>query len=454
MMSSFTIARILLFTVVIVYLISAPISFQQLAKSSAADGAANDQFGYSSAISGDVALVGAYKAEVGSNSDQGAAYIFRSSDGGATWPSSETQKLTASDGASNDYFGHSSAISGDVALVGANKADNQGAAYIFRSSDGGATWPSNYTQKLTASDGASDDFFGISSAISGDVALVGANQADPNGNKNQGAAYIFRSSDGGATWPSNYTQKLTASDGDPYDNFGHSSAISGDVALVGAYKAEVGSNSAQGAAYIFRSSDGGATWPSNETQKLTASDGASNDYFGHSSAISGDVALVGAIYAKVGSNTYQGAAYIFRSSDGGATWPSSETQKLTASDGASNDYFGISTTISGGVALVGAYGGNSNKGAAYIFRSSDGGATWPSSETQKLTASDGASNDYFGRSSAISGDVALVGASGVQGNRGAAYIFGYRTVVVQSSSSREPRSTTVCVVNGRACHCS
>jgi hypothetical protein len=384
-MISFTLARILLFAVVIVCLISAPKEWRQDAKSSASVSAPADYFGESAAISGDVALVGA----IGVNSNRGAAYIFRSSDGGATWPSNETQKLTASDGANDDYFGYSCGISGDVALVGAYKAKigsntDQGAAYIFRSSDGGATWPSSETQKLTASDGAWGDYFGRSSAISGDVALVCAN---------------------------------------------------------------LGSNNNQGAAYIFRSSDGGATWPSSETQTLTASDGASNEQFGYSTAISGDVALVGAVYADVNGKSSQGAAYIFRSSDGGATWPSNETQKLTAWDGASNEQFGYSTAISGDVALVGAkntgFPGKSNQGAAYIFRSSDGGVTWPSNDTQRLTASDGGTNNYFGKSAAISGDVALVGAIGADTLRGAAYIFGYTTVVEPSgSSSRSARAAS------------
>ena len=229
--------------------------------------------------------------------------------------------------------------------------------------------------------------------------------------------------------------KIMASGGVEVKAFGVSTAIAGDVALVGAS----GVNGNRGAAYIFRSSDGGATWPSSETQKLTASDGAANHYFGMMSDISGDVAVVGAY----GVNGGQGAAYIFRSSNGGVTWPSSETQKLTASDGAANHYFGTSTAISGAVALVGAYGADTLRGAAYIFRSSDGGVTWPSNETQKLTASVRAGNDFFGRSTAISGAVALVGAYGADTLRGAAYIFGYTTVVEPSgSSSRSARAAS------------
>jgi cysteine-rich repeat protein len=422
MMSSFTITRLVLFAVLIACLISASTLLQQDAKLVPSVAAA--ELGYSSSISGNVALVGAY----GVNSNKGAAYIFRSSDGRATWPSSETQKLTASDGVASDKFGWSVSISGNVSLVGAPFAtvggkSQRGAAYIFRSPDGGTTWPSGETQKLTASDGNTDSMLGRSVSISGDIALAGAWLHDFSGIIDPGAAYVFRSPNGGTTWPSQETQKLTASDAGKNYHLGYSCFVSGNIALVGAIKSHVGSTD-QGAVYVFRSSDGGTTWPSSETQKLTASDGASVDWFGNSVSFSGNISLVGARRADIGSNSYQGAAYIFRSPDGGATWPSSsETQKLTASDGAAGDALGWSVSISGNVALVGAnaadVGGNSNQGAAYIFRSPDGGTTWPSSETQKLTASDGNTGYFLGRSVSISRDVALVGASG----QGAAYIF-------------------------------
>ncbi len=101
-------------------------------------------------------------------------------------------------------------------------------------------------------------------------------------------------------------------------------------------------------------------------QKLTASDGAANDYFGFSVAISGDTALVGAVYDD-DNGSESGSAYLYeRQADG--SW--SETAKLTASDAASFDNFGISVAIDGDTALVGAYGDNDNgqyTGSAYIY---------------------------------------------------------------------------------------
>src|SRR5207248_1409745 len=147
-------------------------------------------------------------------------------------------------------------------------------------------------------------------------------------------------------------QELTASDGAAYDQFGYSVALSGDgnTALLGAY----GKNAAQGEA--DRVTRWGATW--SQQQELTASDGAANDQFGYSVALSGDgnTALVGAVY----KNAYQGAAYAFTRS--GATW--SQQQELTASDGAANDRFGYSAALSGdgNTALLGAYGKNAAQG--------------------------------------------------------------------------------------------
>jgi hypothetical protein len=155
--------------------------------------------------------------------------------------------------------------------------------------------------------------------------------------------------------------------------------------------------------------------------KLLASDGTEGDWFGHAVSISGDVALVGA-ELESDKGTYSGAAYVFRWN--GSSWV--EEEKLLASDGLGYDYFGSSVSISGDVALVGAYGDDDNSiidsGAAYVFRYN--GETWV--EEDKLLASDGAANDRFGSSVSISGDVALVGAyldDDNGGDSGSAYLF-------------------------------
>ena len=205
-------------------------------------------------------------------------------------------------------------------------------------------------------------------------------------------------------------RKLTASDADSSDVFG-SVSVSGDYALVGAQ----GDNSQAGSAYIFVRS--GTTWT--QQQKLTASDAASGDLFGSSVSISGDYAVVGARQ----DNSNAGSAYIFVRS--GTTW--TQQQKLTASDVVEADSFGISVSVSGNYAVVGAYGNDdagtySNSGSAYIFVRS--GTTW--TQQQKLTASDAAASDAFGMSVSVSGDYAVVGAYDTNDGanlRGSAYVF-------------------------------
>jgi uncharacterized protein (DUF2345 family) len=342
----------------------------QTAKLTASDGLTFDLFGYSVAISGDTVVVGARSK----NGSRGAAYVFVKPSSGWSGNLTETAKLTASDGAVADEFGFSVAISGDTVVVGAPFADispnsNQGTAYVFVKP--GSGWSGNLTEtaKLTASDGAVADEFGFSVAISGDTVAVGALGDDIGANSNQGAAYVFVKPSGG--WSGNLTEnaKLTAFDGAAFDLFGFSVAISGDTVVVGAPR----KNSSQGAAYVFVKPSGGWSGNLTENAKLTAFDGAAFDEFGNSVAVSGDTVVVGAPFDDIGANTDQGAAYVFVKPSGGWTMTSTFDAKLTASDGAADDEFGRSVAISGGTVVVGArfadIGTNADRGAAYVFGS-------------------------------------------------------------------------------------
>ncbi len=260
-------------------------------------------------------------------------------------------KLIPSDGSEGDWFGSSVSISGDYAIVGADGGENNGvstgAAYIFKR-DSDTNWVEE--QKLLASDGVEFDGFGISSSISGDYVIVSAPWKD----NFLGAAYIFKRNVN--TWSEE--QKLLASDGNANDEFGLAVSISGDYVIVGAR----GQDNRRGAAYIFKRD--GNTWV--EEQKLVASDGDTTDRIGYSASISGDYAIVGARF----KDNWQGAAYIFSREN--TTW--TEEQKLLASDGTSNDWFGWSVSITENYAIVGATGDDNKKGSAYIFKR--GGTTW------------------------------------------------------------------------------
>ena len=317
----------------------------QQAELTASDGASNDQFGCSVAISGNTAVIGACNH----NSSAGEAYVFVQPVSG--WAdSTETARLTASNGAASDYFGYSVAISGDVALVGDNvHSSHQGQAYVFVKPAGG--WATgNETARLTASDAAVGDRFGMSVAISGNTVIIGA----PYHNGNRGEAYLFVKPAGGwATTNVSFIQ--TASDMAANDQFGISVAISGSTAIVGAD----GYSSNRGKAYVFVKPAGG--WVAgHQVAILTPSDPAVLNNFGYSTAVSGDTVLIGEVNAGLGE------AYLFVKPAGG--WiDATQSSILTASDGATGDLYGQSVAISGASAFVGANAHNASLGAAYAY---------------------------------------------------------------------------------------
>ena len=363
-------------------------------------------YGRSVAIDGDIAVVGA----PGDSREAGAAYVLRTTDGGATYV--ELAKLTASDGGYDHRFGWSVAIDGNTIVVGApgtvsqtTTEDIPGAAYVYRTTDG---WASHTEIKLAADDADERDGVGGAVAIAGGTIVVGA------WNGNGGAAYVYRTTDGGGTYPqvaklsSDCVNVLYPSQPCSGDAFGASVAISasGDTVVAGAWGHDdaklddagaYSASSAMGSAYVLRTTD---DWSTHTTTKLTAADAAKGDEFGRSVAIDGDTIVIGAW--KDGDT---GSAYVFRASDG------TQLAKLTAADGAAGDEFGGSVAISGDTIVIGAEDKDETDfgthGAAYVYRTSDGGATY--SLMDKLAGSD--DNGSFGASVAIDGSTVLVGES-------------------------------------------
>jgi nucleoside-specific outer membrane channel protein Tsx len=331
-------------------------TWTQQAKLTVSNGKADDYFGYSVAISGAVAVVGAPGRTVGTNRKQGMAYVFMQS--GTTW--TQQAALASSDGAAKDSFGHSVAVASHTVVVGASLktiGSNalQGAAYVFVPNAG--EW--SQQAELTASDGAENDQLGCSVSLSGSTILAGAPGKTVNSNTYQGAAYVFVQS--GTTW--SQQAELTASDGAKTDSLGGSVALKGTTAVVGAAFHTVGTHTQEGAAYVFVQS--GATW--SQQAELTSSDGESFDNFGVSVAVVNGAALVGASLHQVGSNAEQGAAYLFKQS--GTTW--SQEAELTSSDGQTGDSFGYSVALVGTTAVVGAFGenvgSNNFQGTVYLL---------------------------------------------------------------------------------------
>jgi hypothetical protein len=406
------------------------ISPSQAAKLTASDGGAYDWFGYAVSVSGDTLVVGAHQATVGGNWHQGAAYIYTCNQGGAdAW--GQVTKLTASDGAANDGFGYSVSVSGDTLVIGAYGAavgghGAQGAAYVFYRNQGGAdAW--GQVAKLSAADGTPLDLFGWSVSISGDTAVLGAPYADVGSRAAQGVVYVFARHEGGThAW--GQVAKLTAPDGAADDWFGASVSITGDTLVVGAHGAALDDSDDQGTAYVYARDQGGAdAW--GQVARLTAADGAPLDWFGWSVSISGDTVVVGAPYAAVGGHVAQGAAYVYARNQGGAdAW--GQVAKLSANDGTAYDFLGISTSLNGSTAIVGAHGaavgGRDWQGAGYVFYRNQGGAdAW--GQVARLTVPDGAGRDRFGWSISISGNIVALGApyadTDGKNAQGATYLF-------------------------------
>ena len=389
-------------------------SFTEAAKLIAADGDSSDDFGYAVAIDGDTMVVGAIgDDDLGSAS--GSAYVFERQGFFNTW--SQVAKLLADDGDSGDDFGLAVGISGDWIIVGAPENDdiasNAGAAYIFERDTGGFNnW--GLVTKVLADDGQVGDRFGSSVDIDGERAIVGAPEDDDLGLAS-GSAYILERDVGG---PSNWgvQAKLLAEDGEFLDGFGWSVGLEGQWAIVGASPAD--------AAYIRQRDEGGVdNW--GEVAKLSQ---AGAEGSGYAVDIFGDIAVVGAYL----DNGESGSVGVFQRDKGGPdNW--GIVKGLIALDGADDDRFGISVSISGDTVAVGAYlddDDGSGSGSAYVFRRNAGGPdNW--GKIAKTVANDGASFDYFGWDVAIDADTLAIGAYLDDDNgasSGSAYIFDEITV--------------------------
>jgi hypothetical protein len=342
--------------------------WSQQAKLTASDASARDLLGWSVAISGDTAVLGARNTNHGDATAAGSAYIFVRH--GTTW--SEQAKLIASDASSFDVLGDSVGISGDTVLLGAPLDDhedrtNAGSAYIFVRH--GTTWSEQ--AKLIASDASSFDVLGDSVGISGDTVLLGSPLDDQEDHTNAGSAYIFVRH--GTTWSEQ--AKLTASDASAGNLLASSVSLSGDTAILGSPTDDHGGGENAGSAYVFVRT--GSTW--SEQAKLIASDAATAAAFGFSVALSNDSAVVGA------STQGTGTAYSFLRT--GETW--SEKAVLASSDPGESEFYGASVAISGTTVLVGAFLADTSAGldagAAFVHRVCDFQDTTPPQLSVTLT---------------------------------------------------------------------
>ena len=350
-----------------------------------AEATSNYNFGRRIDTDGQYMIVGT-PSDSTNGSGSGAASIYARS--GNTW---EFQyKLMASDSEASDSFGDSVGISGNLAIVGAQNEDefgnNSGAAYIFANTSGN-TWVEQ--MKITSDQPAANYQFGKSVAIGGNIAIVGSTNDSFLGTS-RGSAFVFTNTSGN-TWE--LQSRLIPTDHANYDNIGVDVDISGNVAIVGGFKWDFGT------AYVF-SYTSGNTWV--QQSKLIPNDNEISDRFGQTVAISENIILVGSPLEDT-NGTESGSAYIFTNDNGG---PWTQQAKLTASDGEVGDNFGESIALSGSQAVIGTYRKNGSTGAAYLF-TNVGGNVWV--EDTRLTSSSAGTGDSYGAAVGIGGNVVLVG---------------------------------------------
>lgn len=369
---------------------------------------ANDHFGISAAMTGsylhaginDVwAVIGARNDDHSALTAVGSARVYRMVNNAFV----HSATLIPSDPASGDQFGYSVDMDGDRIIVGAIRADSPtiadtGAAYIFVRS--GETWVQE--AKFLASDGAANDSFGISVAISGDVAVVGAYFHDPPAGTNAGAVYIYRRS-GGGVW--SLEQKITPPDLGPGMLFGQSVDAGPNRIIVGCpLDNDLGTSSGSVYVYVFS----GGVWV--QQQKLLASDGASGLRFGTSVSMLYPYAIIGADQGGTGT----GKAYIVRDSAG--NW---QLEAILAPPVPNNGArFGTSVALGlrlwgpGYYAVVGAFSydlpGANNAGSAFVYKRSTTTGQWD--YLGHLAAPDASADDTLGFSVAALGEVFIAGA--------------------------------------------
>jgi hypothetical protein len=343
----------------------------------------------------------------------------------------QAQKLVADDGDPGDAFGISVAIDGPTAVIGARgdeaaAGDDAGSAYVFERGD--YSWIQ--AAKLVADDGDPGDAFGYSVAVDGSTAVVGAPEdEDPNGD-DAGLAYVFQRQ--GGSWTQ--TRKLAPDDGDSGDRFGDSVAVSGSTAVVGAGDDQNPNGERAGSAYVFQRRDGSWT----QTRKLAAADGDSEDGFGASVTTDESTVVVGAPDDEGPNNSSLGSVYVFERR--GDSW--TQAQKLTPNEGGRVDEFGYSVAVEGPRVVVSALGdglpiGNL-PGAAYVFERRED--AWR--QVQTLTVPGGDGEDGFGFSVALGGSTALVGAFGDEEPNGPSAGSTHVFEATATGTDGEPRTET------------
>ncbi len=249
--------------------------------------------------------------------EAGAAYLYVQAPAGTgNW--NLVKKLTAQDADLGDRFGFDVAISGSYALVSANLDDEKGvdagAAYVFARNQGGAdNW--GQLRKLTATDGQTEDNFGVSVDLDGPYAVIGANRDDDKGNES-GSAYMFYKNQGGVADSWNQYTKILDANGKKGEHFGYAVSIDGDHIAIGARWKKVFQSRA-GAVFVYHREDSG--WA--EFAMLNEPNNFYNDNLGSSLAINGQYLMAGIPGEDLPGITDCGAVLVFNAVCGDSNRP-------------------------------------------------------------------------------------------------------------------------------------
>ncbi len=327
------------------------------AKLTASDGASGDEFGSSLAISRNTLLVGAPAQD----SAQGAVYVFQEDNASGGWI--EAARLAAGDGAKSDNFGSAVALDGDMAVIGANRHNEQtGAVYVFhRKGDG--TWSEQ--AKLVGSDVPAGARFGSALATDGDRIFVGAPRYENNG----GIVYVFRYDASAGAWTEE--AQIANSDTTTFKSFGASLHIEGDYALIGSPgtppQGPDTANLLPGAVFAFQYNAASGSWT--EQARIQATDATGGNFFGYSFAVDGEQLFIGApVTAR-----FNGAVYTFQRGTASGSW--TETAKLTVED-EGFAAFGISLVARGNMVIAGVPGSDFGEGRMAVFERDAESGEW------------------------------------------------------------------------------
>jgi hypothetical protein len=275
----------------------------------ASDGAEFDQFGDAVAIAGDTITVGAYAR----NDYAGAAYVFVKPAGG--WKDmTQTAELTPSDPQDDGAVGTSISVASNFVVAGSivqvGSHSEQGAAYVFVKPSAG--WADmTQTAKLTASNGQAGDMLSLAVAVDAAADTVVAGAPGVGDYAHPGAAYVFvKPASGWAdmTETAELTRHCRTQGCAEKGALGSSVSLTADggAAFVGAPDLTVGSNVNQGAIFEFARPQSGWQTTSKPSREILASDGTAFDYFG--TLAFSDSILVSSSY---GYKTHQGEGVVY-----------------------------------------------------------------------------------------------------------------------------------------------